>query len=158
VLNYLLYKLRVFGVFDGVGGWAESGIDPRQYAYALARSCAEEAAAIEATPQKDQTDPVRLLTSAYNRVRTLRVIGSATATLAVVNDSGLLKVAHLGDSGLLVVRNSSTPLRTVEQQHVFNMPFQLGTESGDKPEDSKRYELSLKTKKRDAEIRVISMI
>jgi protein phosphatase PTC7 len=137
--TYILTSdVRFFGVFDGVGGWAESGVDPRLYALALAKSCAEEAAVNQA-----ETDPVNWLSAAYDRVRALRVIGSCTATVAILDDAGMLRVAHLGDSGLLVVRNGSTVLRTVEQQHVFNMPFQLGTESRDRPQDSRIYEIQL---------------
>ena len=43
-----------------------------------------------------------------------------------------LRFANLGDSGLLVLRRSATGqytliLRTVEQQHYFNCPFQLSS-------------------------------
>lgn len=36
-----------------------------------------------------------------------------------------LKVANLGDSGLMVLRDRQVVLRTQPQQHFFNCPFQM---------------------------------
>lgn len=147
--------MRVFGVFDGVGGWAEAGIDPRRYALALASACLDEAnkASSDSTNSSESSsastsatlDPVALLSAAYTRVSAQRVVGSCTATIATLDPtSGILRVAHLGDSGLMVVsRDSQLRLRTTEQQHVFNMPFQLGSQSSDRPTHARRYELKL---------------
>ena len=52
--------------------------------------------------------------------------GSSTACLAVVDGaSGWLTVANLGDSGFVVVRGGQSILRSAEQQHAFNFPFQI---------------------------------
>ena len=52
--------------------------------------------------------------------------GSSTACLAVVDGaSGRLTVANLGDSGFVVVRGGQSILRSAEQQHAFNFPFQI---------------------------------
>jgi len=42
------------------------------------------------------------------------------------------------------VRDGRVALRTVEQQHVFNMPYQLGSQSSDRPHHGDRYELTLR--------------
>jgi len=53
-------------------------------------------------------------------------------------DGGLmrLRIANLGDSGLLVYRPSTDDVlfRSMEQQITFNTPRQLGTGSNDRPE------------------------
>ena len=52
--------------------------------------------------------------------------GSSTACLAVLDGtSGRLTVANLGDSGFAVVRGGRSILRSAEQQHAFNFPFQI---------------------------------
>lgn len=38
---------------------------------------------------------------------------------------------NLGDSGLIIFRDGNIVFKTVEQQHYFNCPYQLGTDSND---------------------------
>jgi len=62
--------------------------------------------------------------------------GSTTATIAIL-DGDLLRVANLGDSRVLALRHIdglwNIVLKTREQQHYFNCPYQLGTGSPDRP-------------------------
>jgi len=48
---------------------------------------------------------------------------------------GVLCGLNLGDSGVLVVRGSEAVFRTPEQQHYFNCPYQVGSDSIDSVEE-----------------------
>lgn len=52
--------------------------------------------------------------------------------MAVVHENHVY-TANLGDSGFLLYRRGNIVLRSEVQTHSFNCPFQLGTNSGDKP-------------------------
>lgn len=135
----------VFGVADGVGGWRTQGVDPAIFAWHLMRRCGEVAndPAIAADPQGVLERGYMMLCS------DTETIGSCTAVLASFDRaSAHVRVANLGDSGALVVRSDRvrhcplasmsclrlTPaqvmLRTGEQQHYFNAPYQLASVGG----------------------------
>jgi len=61
--------------------------------------------------------------------RQVNECGSSTATICVINPNNELVCANLGDSGFLLIRfNCGQPfmiLRSREQQHAFNTPYQL---------------------------------
>jgi len=112
------------GVFDGVGGWAREGVDPREYSYALATGCKH------AVDVQFLNDPFEILQYAYDKAKD--VTGSCTAVIAQIQGRQLNAIIF-GDSGLRIVRDGNIVLATQEQQHSFNTPFQLGTASSDKP-------------------------
>jgi len=65
---------------------------------------------------------------------------------SMAKDKASIHVANLGDSGIMLVRPSAPPgrplqklFRSVEQQHSFNFPFQLGGGGGDRPEMAERH-------------------
>jgi len=122
------------GVFDGVGGWADAGVDPREYSYALATACKQ------AVDEQYLHDPLAILEYGYDKTK--NIVGSCTAVVAQVHGTQL-NALNIGDSGFRVVRNGDIVLATVEQQHRFNMPFQLGAESSDKPSDGEIYNFTL---------------
>lgn len=98
---------QAVGVFDGVGGWAEAGVDPAEFSHALARHCAQQMAVL------DPPLPKPVLTAGYKALKTEgRVkLGSTTACLAVLHtESGVVYTANLGDSGFLLVRNGQQEL------------------------------------------------
>ena len=51
--------------------------------------------------------------------------GSSTACIVVVNGS-TLHACNLGDSGFMVLRDGAVAMRSAQQQHGFNFPFQVG--------------------------------
>lgn len=69
--------------------------------------------------------PTYILQKAYAKVN---AVGSATAMIAILNKHEL-QIANIGDSGFLVVRfkrgEPFVPHKSKEQQHAFNIPFQL---------------------------------
>jgi len=87
------------------------------------------------------TDPLEILKFGYKK--SMEVTGSSTACVVVVNGTSFTAL-NLGDSGFRVIRNNLIILTSREQQHAFNMPFQLGELSEDKPEHGIRTTSTLK--------------
>ena len=121
----------VFGVFDGVGGWASRGIDAGQFSRDLAKNTHAE---LVKTPDGDLTNALEA------GLRDVQVLGSCTACLLKIDrQAGTLSALNLGDSGWRLFRPAGRALRiehaSEAQQHYFNCPLQLGGGSMDKPSD-----------------------
>lgn len=114
----------VLGVADGVGGWADSGVDPGVFSRQLMNFAAEEARA-------GVKDPRKILASAHAKTTAQ---GSSTALIVSLasTDAGSKKlvVANLGDSGFVHLREGNVLYKSKAQQHSFNFPFQLGAPGG----------------------------
>lgn len=114
------------GIADGVGEWEwRFGINARAFADELMAGCQ---AALEVFPGRP---PVDALAEGFKSTKSF---GSSTALVTSLSStSGQLRVANVGDSTLLLLRqkelDSTVGLRCVartrEQQHAFNCPFQL---------------------------------
>ncbi|KAI5075433.1 hypothetical protein GOP47_0009509 [Adiantum capillus-veneris] len=117
---------QVIGVADGVGGWADMGIDAGQYARQLMN---ESLIAAQQEPA-GCIDTVRVMEIAHSKT-TCR--GSSTACILALSNY-CLQAANLGDSGFLVVRNGRLVFKSPPQQHNFNVPFQLENGGGDPPD------------------------
>ena len=89
------------GVADGVGGWADQGVDSGEYSRALMkeahRHLEEQLASSQGGAQLSTLDA---LVSAY---RKCTMLGSSTACLASLNRDQL-ETLNLGDSGFLLLR------------------------------------------------------
>ena len=57
------------------------------------------------------------------------------------NKDDQLRVANIGDCGVMIIRNGEIYFRSEEQQHSFNFPYQLGTGSKDSPKDAQSFSL-----------------
>ncbi|KAJ1848311.1 Protein phosphatase 2C 7 [Coemansia sp. RSA 2703] len=124
----------VFGVSDGVGGWNESGIDPSVFSRTLTAYAARAAETAFVLHDSDDVDPRDVLRRAFAGMRADRVPAFGSATALVLNlslASGALRSAQLGDSTYTVLNQESSGSRvrarfvSAEQQHRFNMPYQL---------------------------------
>lgn len=120
------------GVADGVGSWAEVGIDPSLFAWEVMKGCEAEINAEVAKNIKSDTpaqlDPKAMLSKTFQSSTENGTMpyGSSTACVASLdNATGDLKVANLGDSGVMVLRDGKLVMKSEEQQHSFNCPFQL---------------------------------
>ena len=85
------------------------------------------------------TVPLRILDAAYTATAKHDIIGSTTACIVTYDPSHhKLHYANLGDSGFLLVHDNpqQAPIRSIEKQHSFNCPYQLGSQSGDRPSDA----------------------
>jgi protein phosphatase PTC7 len=133
------------GVADGVGGWAEIGVDAGAYARLLMSNAKEEAQALldaaggaNAPPLLPQT----ILERAYYRTN---VQGSSTVCVLTLNGSTLC-ASNLGDSGFVIVRDGAPAFQSPQQQHNFNFPYQIGSADGgasDHPQSAMRFELAV---------------
>ena len=70
------------------------------------------------------------------------VIGSSTALIAILREDEL-RIANLGDCSIGVIRYNEFIFRNEEQQHSFNYPYQLGTNSFDTPQDSQQFTVKI---------------
>jgi len=132
----------VIGIFDGVGGWAESGVDPRDYSYVLSEGCRQ------AVEELRFSDPLSILNYGYKK--SLAIMGSSTACILTITGTAL-DALNVGDSGFRIVRENRVVYGSKEQQHSFNLPYQLGPTSNDKPENGDSYKYTL----RDGDIVVV---
>ncbi|XP_056175971.1 probable protein phosphatase 2C 26 isoform X1 [Syzygium oleosum] len=111
----------VIAVADGVSGWAEQNVDPSLFskeliAHALSLLGDEEA----------NYNPRMLLNEAHAATSS---IGSATIVVAMLERDGILRIANVGDCGLRVVRGGQIIFSTSPQEHYFDCPYQLSSES-----------------------------
>ena len=122
---------NLIAVADGVGGWANSGIDPANYSRKLCSLIAEMAGKAD---DAQLMNPRDIIIQACDENKE---IGSSTCVIATLDRfAPFLYTANLGDSGYLLLRKNGLDLvsifRSREQTHSFNFPFQIGT-GGDDP-------------------------
>ena len=86
-------KKVALGVADGVGGWADSGIDSADFSHGLSRSLIEIAKTKFTSDPSN--DPQKLLLQAYDQVVREGEIagGGSTACVAMGDEDGSLSVA-----------------------------------------------------------------
>lgn len=114
---------RSIGVFDGVSGTYETrGVDPRLYSQRLASRTCE---LVKKLGPKDVTK------AAIRASNDNDEIGASTVCVVGMDRTGRLFGINLGDSGVRLIRGEKLVFRTKEQQHFFNCPYQLGTDSED---------------------------
>ena len=125
------------GVADGVGGWAEIGVDPGLYSREL-MSFAKEAAGF--TPSSPDM-PQLVLEYAHKHTQAR---GSSTACILCLCGDRLY-AANLGDSGFLIVRNGMLLFMSPQQQHEFNFPYQLGSADSmaDSPSAAQKFSMAI---------------
>lgn len=124
--HFICSDKQAIGVADGVGGWADFGVDAGKYAREL---MSNSVSAVQEEP-KGSVDPARVLEKAY---RSTKARGSSTACIVALTDQGLHAI-NLGDSGFMVVRDGCTVFRSPAQQHDFNFTYQLESgNAGDLP-------------------------
>ncbi|WCJ30953.1 Protein phosphatase 2C family protein [Euphorbia peplus] len=118
--HFICEEQQAIGVADGVGGWADVGINAGDYAREL---MSHSVNAIQEEP-KGSIDPFRVLEKAHSSTK---APGSSTACIIALTDEGINAI-NLGDSGFMVVRDGHTVFQSPVQQHGFNFTYQL--ESG----------------------------
>lgn len=108
------------GVADGVGGWAEVGVDPGLYSRELMSHALDLLDGVESVhPDVPQT----VLEEAHARTRAR---GSCTACIVCLHE-GKAHASNLGDSGFLISRDGAVAFISPQQQHEFNFPYQIGS-------------------------------
>eukprot|EP01101_Sappina_pedata_P012303 TRINITY_DN8428_c0_g1_i1.p1 TRINITY_DN8428_c0_g1~~TRINITY_DN8428_c0_g1_i1.p1 ORF type:complete len:338 (-),score=87.74 TRINITY_DN8428_c0_g1_i1:8-1021(-) len=120
------------GIADGVGGWAEQGIDSSKISRQLMH-CSKAIADSEISSFGGiQSEAIDILDNAYEDMVDSGEVdaGSTTACIVTLKADGNkmnIEGANLGDSGYMVIRDGKIIFRSREQQvpGVFNAPFQL---------------------------------
>ncbi|KAJ3292715.1 hypothetical protein HK104_005103 [Borealophlyctis nickersoniae] len=142
------------GVADGVGGWAQvKGANPALYSRKIMHYVSAELEKLDDISSIDydassynDVDPKDILEKSYNQVtadaKEEGLVGSSTAVIVILRDDEL-RVANLGDCGVMVIRHDEPIFRTEEQQHSFNFPFQIGTGSRDSPSDAQSFRVKV---------------
>lgn len=137
---FICSEADMVGVSDGVGGWAERGIDSGAYARSL-MEYAHLAALDMVEKKRSIKDPLDALVRAHKQARDL---GSATACILAF-DGTTLRAANIGDSGFAIVRRNKLCFKSPSQQHSFNFPYQIGRERGnDSPMLADKFEIELR--------------
>lgn len=112
-----------FGIADGVGGWATSGVDPAEFSHGFCHYLAQTT--LEWT--HGRLTPRMLMEIGYQNIiddPSVRA-GGSTACIGVAAPDGTLQVANLGDSGFLQLRLGAVHHYSNPQTHAFNTPYQL---------------------------------
>ncbi|XP_038722690.1 probable protein phosphatase 2C 80 [Tripterygium wilfordii] len=133
---FICVEEQAIGVADGVGGWADVGINSGLFSREL---MSNSVAAIQEEPE-GSIDPARVLEKAHSGTKAK---GSSTACIIALTEKGLDAI-NLGDSGFIVVRDGSTIFQSPVQQHGFNFTYQLesGT-TGDLPSSGQVFTISV---------------
>lgn len=128
---------RSFAVADGVGGWAEEGVDPGLFARKLMSLVYE---GVRAVPDGEAVDVGSALRHADKLILDSNVQGGSTGLLGQLKGN-VLTVANVGDSAIMVMRpalrtppSSKQPMllprvvfRSTDQTHFFNCPYQFSS-------------------------------
>jgi len=108
------------GVADGVGGWAEVGVDPGLYSRELMNHADSF---INSVQRVDESVPQQALEDAHSKTRAR---GSCTACIVCLCGTKIY-ASNLGDSGFALVRDGLVEYISPQQQHEFNFPYQIGS-------------------------------
>jgi len=141
------------GVADGVGGWSgKPGANPGLFSSKLMHHCSTEISRYEDIDDVrflsyNAIDPVEILQHAFERSihesKLEGLLGSTTALIAILRNDEL-RIANLGDCCCSVIRGNDYIFRSEEQQHSFNYPVQIGTNSKSTPtKDAQRYNIKV---------------
>ncbi|XP_008672857.1 probable protein phosphatase 2C 1 isoform X1 [Zea mays] len=111
----------VFAIADGVSGWAEKNVNPALFSRELMRNSSNFL-----NDEAVSHDPQILLMKAHAATSS---IGSATVIIAMLEKTGTLKIASVGDCGLKVIRKGQVMFSISPQEHYFDCPYQISSEA-----------------------------
>lgn len=121
----------VLAIADGVGGWRKRGVDPAQFSRGLMLQVRLVVTRAGQKAEQALLHSDEILRKAFHGLvqsylkGECKPFGSSTACIvSLQRREGLLDVANLGDSGMLVIRDGSVLFRTAVQQSRFNAPYQ----------------------------------
>ena len=116
-------------VADGVGGWANSNVNPGLYSRLLTKSVVD-------LGTKNTSMPLMELVHAANWIAADQHLGSATCTTLKLTGKDTIQTLNVGDSGYSIHRKDeegkwSVVFASEPGQKRFNYPDQLGGKYGD---------------------------
>jgi protein phosphatase PTC7 len=128
---------RVLGIADGVGGWADQGVNPAFFTWLFMKRCLHYATTTAGTPRQPLKD---VLQNAWSDTVKAGLMGSCTSAVVAFDapdnadtSSAPLSVALVGDCGVIVIRGEQVIMRTKERQYKFNFPHQIGCDGASSP-------------------------
>jgi protein phosphatase PTC7 len=107
-------KAGVLGVADGVGAYAESGVDAGAFSRGLMTSASAEVAGLEPGVH---VCPCALLERAYDETAASNAPGASTAVILSLAGNAL-EWAYIGDSAFAVLRGSRIVFLSTPQRHL----------------------------------------
>lgn len=133
---------RTFGVFDGVTGATKLDGVPL-YSKTLASEMRKASKINNGDRMGMSVQDLQRCLAEAKAVADETSTGASTAIVASITEDGFLRALNLGDSACLVIRNGKVVARTREVSHYFDCPFQLSSESPDKPRDGSKLNIEL---------------
>jgi len=140
---FFIFGDSATGVADGVGGWAEVGVDSSVYSNALMKHTKEFFSSSRIQSSEDPaTDSLQ-----HGFEQCTSITGSSTGIVAVLIEDKV-KICNVGDSRGVLLRSEGSVFKvqaaTTEQTYSFNFPYQLGTGSESTPKKhGQKYEWPL---------------
>jgi len=139
-----LTNSKLIAIADGVGGWAEMGINPAKYAWELMNNVEK---AFSSLSEDQKYYPQEVMKQAAD---SCKETGSSTCSIAVLHpEKSQLLTANIGDSGFYLYRKEGDKVELVgkseEVLHSFNFPYQLGTH-GDSTKEASLANFEVKDK------------
>ncbi|XP_062077186.1 probable protein phosphatase 2C BIPP2C1 [Humulus lupulus] len=132
---YFVASQNWLGVADGVGQWSLEGINDGIYARELMKNCERIVSDSKGTLVNK---PEEVLVKSVAKTQ---LPGSSTILVAYF-DGQTFRVANIGDSGFIIIRNGVVFKRASSMVHEFNFPLHI--ERGDNPTDLiEDYEIDL---------------
>lgn len=145
-------RADALGVADGVGGWANTkDASAALYSRKLMHHAFLQLERFDNIDDPyfyhyDDANPMDILQHSYDvsmaEAKREGIVGSTTACIAVLRGDEL-RIANLGDCGISVIRQNHYAFRSEEQQHFFNFPYQLGTNSTTRPRDAQTFNIKV---------------
>uniref|UniRef100_A0A7S2W6L4 Protein phosphatase n=1 Tax=Mucochytrium quahogii TaxID=96639 RepID=A0A7S2W6L4_9STRA len=149
-------RIGAMGVADGVSMWAEVNVDAGLYSRELMRHTANEMGNQYVRDDILRLDPKAALEVGYKN--SVMNVGTSTACVVALEETGILRAANIGDSGFIVLRPGAMRegsasvgthwdmvYRSSDMQKFFNCPEQLGSGSPDRPARAETYTLPVET-------------
>jgi len=121
IAEYLQLQMVFQVILLSTDRWAQKDVNPALFSRELMRN--------SSSFLKDEEvngDPQILLMKAHAATSS---IGSATVIIAVLEKTGTLKIASVGDCGLKVIRKGQVMFSICPQEHYFDCPYQISSEA-----------------------------
>lgn len=130
-------KGRTFGVFDGV-----SGADKLDGVPLYSRTLANEMKKRVGNDGLNVQEMTKFLTESAD-VADAYATGASTAVVASIGENGFLQALNVGDSCCMVIRDGMIAAKTREISHYWECPYQLSSDSPDRPKDGTKLNVEL---------------
>lgn len=118
----------ILAVADGVGGYADSGVNPAIFTRQIMEFTLEH---VRNSLASDHTGvpAAEAVEAGLKKTKSKGTVGGCPVTALTLLGERRGSVMNLGDCGTIIYRKADILYRTTVQQHYFNCPFQLPDDS-----------------------------